>query len=423
MNIEKICGIPGLCIMLSVGCAGPHNGSIEHPDGLIATPKDAKPILAPLLSAHDQSSDRFRSVGRLNGTIGTGRTCTATLVAGVENPPPQSPALLLTAGHCGGGQTGDNEVVVDQPMGDGWFFTPSYFHDNTDEHRLIPIVQILYSSMKSTDLAILQLGVSYGEMKDYGFKPVKLKAFSLDIPAIESAHIPVGLFVDRYLRHSICKIRPPAAVLESAETAQYPWFWPSSIPSDCIGVYGGSSGAPVFIKDGSEISGVISTGRDEEISGCGFNRPCEVKDGQPVVQPSTTYIASIQPLIDAFKADGTFESSALDEGTGIALDVVGTWITPSQKKGGGRQQVPARWSIHINESHELIRYKYGFADQVRCDDPSGYSPEESSAKQALLELPMPNAVGIYALCAVGRRNSSAQWQPFSQATIKLRQIQ
>lgn len=379
-------------------------------------PKDA--VLAPLLSAHDVTSERFFSVGQLRSTIGVGWSCTATLVAGSDEPDPQKPALILTAGHCAAGLTGDNEVVMGRPMGEGWFFTPSYFHDNKDQHVRIPIATILYSTMKSTDVGVLQLGETYGQLLAKGFKPLRLKALEGSRPDIDIAHIPLGLFSDHYLRYSECSSRQPAALFETLRETEarpdIPWFWPGASPNACSGLYGGSSGAPIFARGGWEIIGVHSTGAREP--GCGASKPCEIEAGQPVAKLTTSYFASIARLAGAFKADGAFDPSQLDQGTGILISRQGAGDVHDGTAS------PVRWGMLIDESYESIRYKFGFADETRCEQPKGYGDVEPVLKQPLLDLAAPSVPGIYALCAVGKRPGSADWQPWSQATIKLLRV-
>ena len=387
-------------------------------DPLMKPGVQAKKSEARLLSVHEPISKRFLSVGQIQHTIGVGWNCTATLVAGVEAPPRDKPALILTAGHCAAGTTGDNEVVIDRPMGEGWFFVPSYFHDNQDEHRKVPIVKILYSSMKRTDIGILQLGETYGELLDRGLKPVLLAPATTAPMEIEMAHIPVGLFPDRFMRYSACITRDSATVFELAneypeERLDHPWLWPRAIPNDCVGVYGGSSGSPVFIKDKSEISAVISTATDARPRDCGYvGIPCEVEDGQATVKESTVYLAATDTLIGTLKADGTFDPSTLDPGNSINLQRQARWDSP-----------PGQWNLIADDAYESIRFKTGQADKTHCEDPAGYGVATPVINQPLLSLPTPPEPGIYTVCAIGKRPGSEQWQPYSQATAKLRKIE
>ncbi|MFJ4375338.1 trypsin-like serine peptidase [Pseudomonas japonica] len=385
-------------------------------------PKDV--VLAPLLSAHDVTSERFFSVGQLKSTIGIGWSCTATLVAGSDTPDPQKPALILTAGHCAAGVTGDNEVVMDRPMGDGWFFVPSYFHDNQDQHVRIPIVRILYSTLKSSDVGVLQLGETYGQVLARGFRPMRLRSLDGANPDIDIAHIPRGLFANHYLRYSECPGRQPAALFytqrEVVPRKDVPWFWPGAHPNSCIGLYGGSSGAPIFARGERQIIGVHSSGL--RVEGC-VEGPCEIESGQLVGRLQTSYFASVEHLVDAFKADGGFDPSGLDPGTGIVIHRQGHGDSlPDGPRAEGERR-PVRWGMLIDESFESIRYKIGPADETPCEQPKGYGAAEPVLQQALMDRATPMASGVYVLCAVGKRPGSETWQPWSQATVKLLRVE
>lgn len=390
---------------------------------LLNEPAGQDPILTPLLSAHDPTSVRFFAVGQLTSTIGIGWTCTATLIAGSDTPDPDKPALLLTAGHCAAGLSGDNEVVIDRPMGDGWFFTPSYFYDNKDQHVRIPIAKVLYSTLKSTDLGVLQLGESYGELLAKGFKPLRMQALGGATPEVDIAHIPFGLFPDRYMRYSECPSAQPVALYQTLRKSQYrtdvPWFWPDINTNNCIGIYGGSSGAPLFSRGSWNIIGVHSTGLREP--GCGWGKPCEIEAGQPSPKLGTSYFAAVDRLLDAFKADGSFDPSHLDQGTGIGLSRQGGGQGPDGRVDGER--MPLRWGMLIDESFESIRYKIGFADETRCEQAKGYGEPLEVLRQPLLDLATPSVPGFYVMCAVGKRPGSSQWQPWSQATVKLLRVE
>lgn len=414
MKMLPACGVVlwGLCAQ------GSWADPLNEPAG-----KDAE--LAPLLSAHDPASERFFSVGQLRRSVGVGWSCTATLVAGSTRPDPDKPALILTAGHCAAGTTGDNEVVVDHPAALGWYFSPSYFYDNQDQHVRIPVVMIRYSTLKGTDLGVMQLGETYGQMLARGFKPMRVRALDGANPDIDIAHIPRGLFPDQYLRYSECPSRPPAAVYESLEQDEprpdLPWFWPSASPHSCIGTYGGSSGAPIFARGTREIVGVHST--RSTVDGCGSAAPCEIEEGQSVSRLGTSYFAAVDRLVGAFKPDGAFHLSNADPGTGITLHRKNHEDgRPVEGRASGERS-PVRWGMLIDESFANIRYKFDFADQANCEQPKGYGDPEPVLKQPLLDLATPRVPGVYALCAVGQRMQGGPWQPWTQATVKILRVE
>jgi V8-like Glu-specific endopeptidase len=385
------------------------------------------PVLAPLISVSDPEAQRFKSVGRVNlhtePDVG-GLGCTATLVAGSAEPSPDKQAVILTAGHCVKNVMGDNEVVVDLEMGQPQYssFTPEYFFDNQAEHLAIAVDRVLYGTMKKRDLALVSLKATYGELKTRRLTPLVLKAMTGLERNVESAHVPAGLFPNHFLRHSVCTPRATVALYETEQTETNPWFWERALPTNCIGVYGGSSGAPLVEHSGVTVIGVLSTGLDESERYCGAGRPCEVEDGRPSIQPGSIYFSPVNELVAVLKADGSVDLGALDPGSGVGLERIGGWTSPPQEPDVAGRLRPASWNLRIDSSLESIRYKTGFADALKCDDPKGYGPPQGVAEQPLLSLPVGPQVGVYILCAVGIRAGTTVWQPFDQATVKLRQI-
>ncbi|WP_340614412.1 hypothetical protein [Xenorhabdus thailandensis] len=112
---------------------------------------------APLMKSTDPGAEKFRTVGKFNGTS----HCTATLISGENVPNEDTPALILTAGHCVDSNVGTNDVIVDQPAPEFWRYTPDYFIDKKEELSPIKVNRILYSTMKYEDIAVLQLDATY----------------------------------------------------------------------------------------------------------------------------------------------------------------------------------------------------------------------------------------------------------------------
>ncbi|NUU35857.1 trypsin [Pseudomonas sp. C2B4] len=391
----------------------------------VSNPKaSANAGIAPLLSVSAPGSERFFAVGRLHGTKGEGWNCTATLFASSETPNDNQRARILSAGHCAR-MTGDNEVVIDQPMGEGWKFTAKYFHDNKDEHVQVPIERIVYSTMKSTDVAVMELGVTYGFMKSLGIKPLLLEELKTTDSTNEAVHIPMGLFPGGFfLRHSICQALSPQAVFEGFQPIREdtPWFFPQAIPTDCIGVYGGSSGAPVFAKDGTRVIGVLSTAVTPNFNGCGWGRPCEVNANGVISRPEAVYFVSVGSILKALESDNTLDLSKLDPGTGVALERTGSWSTQAQIKGEDGNVQPAKWNLKINDGFEFIRYKTGPAYSTRCELAKGYGAPLRAADQPLIELPVGPEEGVRSMCVIGIKPDETASQPMPYATVKLREI-
>ena len=408
--------------------------NVSHANSMVAsTPNPyaaATAGVAPLLSATAPGSERFFAVGLMRKTRGLAWECTATLVANSETPNDDQAALILTAGHCSVDplvaiDNADNDVIIDKPMAVGFVFIPAYFFDNIDEHHEYAIKRIVYSSMKGSEIGLLELAATYGELRSRGVKPVRLKNFEATDQNIELAHIPQGAFPGGFfLRHSMCQSQPPTPVFESAWPIRrdLPWYWSDSRANDCVGVYGGSSGAPVFAKEGKRVIGVLSTGTDSHLNGCGFARPCELTANGPVSRPEAVYTNAVDHILAAFRADNTLDLSKLDPGTGVVIERMGAWSTRSEVPNEQGQLQPASWDLKISNNVEWIRYKTGLASSIRCALPKGYGAPVKADEQPLLKLGVGQREGILAICVIGKRFGQTSWQSMKFATAKLRQL-
>jgi hypothetical protein len=377
---------------------------------------------APLLRSTDPGAQRFIPVGKLLTRSGDYH-CTASLIAGSTTPPVNSPALILTAGHCINDNMTANEVVIDQPAGSEWSYTPAYFIDTPSQHVRVAVDRVVYATMKGADLAVLQLNATYGQMAARGVHPLRLERASAvpDTP-IELVHIPVvGVPGDeQFLRRSVCHTLTSATpVFES----YFPWFWTATMPNDCEGVAGGTSGSPVFNLGYSAIIGVLNTTVTPGYSGCGLGRPCEPTDSGDFSREQASYAITVDRIADTLKEDGTLDVSRLDPGHGVTLARVNTpdWSTQRNETVDGAL-IPARWNLRIDEGFNLVFYKVGVARSIDCASINGYQGPFLAADQPLETLQTPAQEGVYAVCVVGQANESGTWQPYEHATVALRQI-
>ncbi|MGV7961886.1 trypsin [Photorhabdus tasmaniensis] len=367
---------------------------------------------APLLKSTDPGAERFKHVGKLR----TNGLCTATLIAGSEKPDANQQALILSAGHCLDDTLDTNKVIIDQPAGPGWTFTPNYFIDLIDKHQPVDIDKVLYATMKGGDLAVFRLKATYGELAKRGILPVTLqKELKPSGQAIELAHIPVnGVESDkRYLRYSDCHILGETPLLY-----EHVWNWTPSVSVDCAGVSGGTSGSPVILKNQSKIIGVLNTTVTPGYSGCGLGRPCELVDDKGYSREGTSYYMPVNKIAHAFTHDGKLDLNKLDDGKGITISASGSLITQSTVNGNA-----ATWNLRLGENgFDKIRYKKGLASNTDCSNPKGYSKPFSVTEQPLDKLLTPSKEGIYTMCVIGRHTENKRWQDTSNASVKLREI-
>lgn len=404
-----------LVMLVAAGWVTPSIAQIHgSPQSTTATPRND----APLLRSTDPGASRFKATGRLRA----GSSCTATLIAGADVPSADASALILTAGHCVEEMT-ENRVIVDQAADPAWTFTPAFFIDTQEQHVPFGIDRILYATMKNTDLAVLRLGATYGELARIGVTPLRLRAD--DAPpgsTIELAHaptdgIPAG---EQFLRLSVCSAEAPGPIFEERSDHR-PWFWASAVPNDCPGVAGGTSGAPVVLQGGSAVVGVLNTTVSVEVNGCGFARPCELQGADSHVREGASYYMPLRRIAMALRADSSLDTSLLDPGTGVQATRTGTWITKSTVADGHDEPHPALWNVRVADA-TMVRYKTGPAGSIRCDVADGYSPPIPAQEQPLSRLPTQSAEGIHAACIIGQTAEGVAWQDMANATVVLRQI-
>ncbi|MBB3226028.1 hypothetical protein FHW69_000618 [Luteibacter sp. Sphag1AF] len=370
-----------------------------------------------LLASTAPGAQRFRAVGQLVGHL----HCTASLVAGTATPSPDTPALVLTAGHCAA-RFGGNDVMVDQPAPNGWQFTPAYFFDTKDRHHPFAVDRILYATMKGVDVAVLQLRGTYGDMEKLGITPMHIsQTAAVPEVTVELAHIPVMDVPgdELYLRHSVCHAGAHHRIYEDDP----PWIWPDAGTIDCARVAQGTSGSPLVLKDASEIVGVVNTMVATTLDGCGLSRPCELVQPAGHSEAGAKYFVSAVEIARAITPESKLDLSRLDTGHDVVLKrETEDWITQSKIPDAQGVLHRATWSIRVEDGTRFIRYKTGLGDQLRCEDPAGYSSQIDAGTQPLTTLLVPEHEGIYMLCVIGQADASAPWQPEARATVVLHQI-
>ncbi|MDC9588927.1 trypsin-like peptidase domain-containing protein [Xenorhabdus sp. XENO-10] len=374
---------------------------------------------APLMQSTDPDAEKYRTVGKLNAYS----HCTATLISGENTPNKDTPALILTAGHCVNSNVGTNDVIVDQPAPEYWQYTPDYFIDKKDELSPIKINRILYSTMKYEDIAVLQLDATYGDLAKKGYHPLKLKKnLKMKHQPIVLTHIPVDN-VDynyAYLRKSECNITGTSPLLYEGNS---PWIWSPVFSTNCAGVVGGTSGSPVFEKDKTDVIGVMNTTTTPEMTGCGFGRPCTIENNKGISTEGASYFIPVDSIANALTKDNKLDLSKLENNSGNVLERStpwSPWVTQSVNPIDGEK---AKWDIVIKEGANVknIRYKTGLISDVNCADETGYSASIPVNQSPLENILVPKQDGIYKLCVI-HQNNGGQWQNTKDASVMLREI-
>nr|WP_232370000.1 serine protease [Xenorhabdus lircayensis] len=379
----------------------------------------AKDNGAPLMKSTDPGAEKFRTVGKFMG----GSHCTATLISGENISSKDTPALILTAGHCVNSGVSTNDVIIDQPAAENWEYTPDYFIDKKDSFSPIKINRILYSTMKNEDIAVLQLDATYGDLAKKGYHPLKLKK-NLDMKhqPIVLTHIPV-IGVDynyAYLRKSECNITGKSPLLYEGGA---PWIWSPVFSVNCAGVVGGTSGSPVFEKGKTNVIGVLNTTTTPEMTGCGGNRPCTVENNKGVPEEGASYFIPVDTIANALTKDNKLDLSKLENNSGNILEKStpwASWVSQSVNPFDGEK---AKWDVIIKKGANVknIRYKTGLISEVDCADDAGYGVPVPASQNPLENLLVPEKDGIYKLCVINQ-NNNGQWQNTKDASVILREI-
>ncbi|AOM40038.1 trypsin-like serine peptidase [Xenorhabdus hominickii] len=374
---------------------------------------------APLMKSTDLGAEKYRTVGKFNGFS----HCTATLIAGENTPSEDTPALILTAGHCVDSNVDTNDVTVDQPAPEYWEYTPDYFIDKKDNFLPIKVSRILYSTMKYQDVAVLQLNTTYGELAKKGYHPLKLKKnIEMKHQPIVLTHIPVDN-VDynyAYLRKSECNITGKSPVLYEGGS---PWVWSPVFSVNCAGVVGGTSGSPVFEKGETNVIGVLNTTTTPGMTGCGFGRPCTVENNKGIATEGASYFIPVDTIANAITKDNKLDLSKLENNSGNILERSTpwtSWISQSVDPSDGKK---ATWDVIIKEDADVknIRYKTGLISDIDCTDEAGYGASTPANSKMLENLLVPEKDGIYKLCVI-HKNNDGQWKKTKDASVMLREI-
>lgn len=367
---------------------------------------------AHLIRSTDPGAKRFMSVGKLISAA----DCTATLFSGEKTPPNNSPALIITAGHCIDINMDTNQVIVGRPVANGWKFIPGYFIDRQQYAHPVAVNRILYATMKQADIAVLQLDETYGELAQRGFFPLKLKQkIQAQNQAIELIHIPViGVDKDKqFLRQSLCHIKGHIPLLFESNM---PWIWKDTFSVDCAGVAGGTSGSPVVEHNQSRIIGILNTTVTQGLSGCGLGRPCEVHHNHPFVNEGSSYFIPVDVIAQAITDEGKLNLSKLEKKSADILQRNGSWATQSKVNG-----YAATWNITVDDNNNEIRYKTGAANIIDCTDSNGYGDATHAVAQPLRHLAIPKKEGIYLLCVISHKKKG-RWTTLAQAAQTLHVI-
>jgi hypothetical protein len=220
-------------------------------------------------------------------------SCTASFIE-IPNMNPDSPAIVITNGHCASDFYSDNTIHTNSLINATLIFNKL---EGVSEDKWIQVKakKLLYSTMKGMDLAIIQLDISNKLLMEKGVVPIKI---STSAPFIGSKLITYGYprFLNPlYLRKSEDYLGAPSIISE------FIWLWKNLYSAKFQNIYSGSSGSPVFASNENAIFGIINTTTIGAVGECELGAPCELRKNQkPIVLSNTSYIVDVTNLYKCF---------------------------------------------------------------------------------------------------------------------------
>ena len=295
-----------------------------------------------LHNEHGQS-EGFTSVAR---TITGQSSCTATLVDTYEGGGKESPAIVVTAGHCVG--TKPDSIEVDRPLSGrvefGWFADTPVVSFKMNK--------VLFSSRRRTDIAVIELKDPIQSLMRAGITPTPLASL---IPPNGTDIVTAGFpkTLSPYFMH--------ASACSNVDMGQYSTSrgqpgYRDSVINHCLDVGPGSSGGPVMIAD-RQLFAVISGGRYEN---------------QQVEYVITAPVTHLKDCIVNGRFSFNGQNCELSPVFNITPDRDGSDYAKIKLDSSGNSILPG-WNFEFETDSGFYRHKT-VDDLAQCENPADYGP-------------------------------------------------
>lgn len=392
MSLKKtLClGLLSACIS-SIALAQPD----DYGDGIAA--------FAPsvLLENKDGRFNLWNGIGRMESR--GNRLCTAVLIdtrTDASADQPGSPAYVLSSGHCTFVQP--DQMGADLEIEGQVEF--NYFKDMPLQRKAYPLKKIHWSTLRGTDIALLELDAPLSRLLQDGITPMKLAqttpGVGSDVLSVSAPLTATG----HTLRLSACTLDAITSIIE------HPYAWNANLKNRCEDVLPGSSGSPLIDRKTNTVIGIMgtSTRGATEQGRCFADAPCEVKkNGQAFWSADTNYASPVDTLHACF-ADGVFNSSLKD--CTLKSDAHVTLPNPAYRKNLIRLErdeqgavIAPRWDMKFTINTTLFKFKTA-RDPIECLKPEGYLRSRDS-RTAHINAVIGTEPGLYSLCIVGHNGN------------------
>jgi hypothetical protein len=360
--------------------------------------------------------------------VDSAQSCSGVLIG--KDASPDSPAYLLTAGHC--------LMDLDDIRSSQRIFRDALprsdrntIHFTQGDFR---IGHVLYATMKGVDLAIAEItdedtaatifrlterqeleaedarvprALTLRQMKERGIEPLpwanKLPEFGEEIRIISAALDDEN---DRdILREHRCRHEGLAEVIESI------WHWHRVARNNCDDIRPGASGAPVLNKNAALFAIVNTSSRNALSQDCYLGQPCELTEKGFQVAASRNYGTTVLDLPLCFNSRGIFapeeaRCSLERRGQATVLSQIPTPLNP-----GTRKEAEREWGVTlqpVDASSRSFHYKTVRLPTESCQHKNGYSERFPWSDPRLRKISVPLAAGLYALCIVSEKEYESQ---------------
>jgi V8-like Glu-specific endopeptidase len=353
---------------------------------------------------------RLFAIGQFRGPS----TCTATYIE-VPSQSLDSPAYILTNGHCVIDFYEDNSIYIDKPISAQVIFK-NIFGVPEDQQKTFSIKKVAYSTMKGTDIAIVELDHTNRELQAAGIMPLKLAT------QIPSKGTVVNAFGYPLFFETVNMRGSKGQLGATSLIAEFFWLWKDFYAVNMKDIASGSSGSPVFEDLSKGIWGMINTTTIGAKGTCELGAPCEFGINQlPITKPETTYVLDVRAIRSSFNSKGIFDinlnSNQLEKPSGFVVGL-NSGIRNFGKKDILEDQLRFTSSSHLNTSYRLDAF-----ENYNWDNSSGFTP--MTAETTAINFPEKEGFYVLTFLADGKRNRLTFKMDFTAPdfnTIQLNQV-
>lgn len=326
------------------------------------------------------SDKSLLAIGQFEGPM----TCTATYIE-VPNQTLDSPAYILTNGHCTNYSFEDNSIYLDTPLSAQVTFKRL---EGIPESEQISFAtnKIAYATMKGTDLAIVELKHSNRELQNAGILPIKI---ANSIPAAGTKIQAFGY----PLSQQTVQLRISNGIQGNSTTvAEFIWLWYDFFSNNFKNIASGSSGSPVFEDLKKGMWGMINTTTIGGIGNCELGAPCEFYSNvRPQTKNETTYVLDIRKIKGSFNSKGIFninsEKNELEKPLDFSVNLEGA------VRNFGKENLKDKKLVFQTSNFAQLSFRLDPFEAFDPKNKTGFSPMIADEMQ----IPFPNEEGFYVL--------------------------